>query len=360
MDLEVADPLGWTALHAAVAWGHEDCARLLLEHRAPVNVRAIDGWTPLGAAAANGSTSMISLLLEHGARADEVLFTTSLPAYHKTGDGRAHWTAFSLAASGGHVDAMRLLEEAGSPGERRDVAHYLFTPLQRAGRTISFSEDARCIEDEHDEHNPPELIDEVWSVDGPISFTSEMLKPLARFGFNGDPIAELDSMGCGAGLRFVTGAPIAKTRFDATGHFDDWRWAVAVTPMLADQLYQSAPIPPQAHRGLLRGVVRRGDVRLVRWLLEGHTASDELLALAAENGLPRVLEVLLAAGGAPVDQWIIRQASWHQSLASLRVVLKPEPDAALVSSAESIAADAKARGPNPFASELVLARLRDR
>ena len=54
-------------LHSAVAGGHLEIARLLLEHGADANARQADAFTPLHGAAQNGQVEMISLLLDHGA-----------------------------------------------------------------------------------------------------------------------------------------------------------------------------------------------------------------------------------------------------------------------------------------------------
>jgi ankyrin repeat protein len=58
-----------TPLHAASADGHLEIARLLLEHRADVNARAINRETPLHVASRMGHVGIVRLLLEYGADA---------------------------------------------------------------------------------------------------------------------------------------------------------------------------------------------------------------------------------------------------------------------------------------------------
>ena len=75
-DTELArswSPDGFTPLHLAAFFGHEDAARLLLEHGAEANVVARHESlkvTPLHSAAAGAHSSLVRLLLEAGADAD--------------------------------------------------------------------------------------------------------------------------------------------------------------------------------------------------------------------------------------------------------------------------------------------------
>lgn len=61
------NPTGYTALSGAVARGHLNVARILLEEGANPNHRYEGGFTPLMEAAASGKLEMTKLLLRHGA-----------------------------------------------------------------------------------------------------------------------------------------------------------------------------------------------------------------------------------------------------------------------------------------------------
>ena len=66
--LETAtDSRGATPLHAACEKGHTDCARILIDHGAEVNTRMHDGATPLALACQNGRSDCARLLLRRGA-----------------------------------------------------------------------------------------------------------------------------------------------------------------------------------------------------------------------------------------------------------------------------------------------------
>jgi uncharacterized protein len=61
------NPMHVQPLHAAIAAGHVDTARVLLEHGADVNARQQAGYTPLMGAAAAGEADLVDLLLGRGA-----------------------------------------------------------------------------------------------------------------------------------------------------------------------------------------------------------------------------------------------------------------------------------------------------
>ncbi|BDA43432.1 probable serine/threonine-protein phosphatase 6 regulatory ankyrin repeat subunit [Coccomyxa sp. Obi] len=65
--VRVQDSLGWTALHYAAMHEHCDCAALLIQAGAELNVRSTEGLTPLHLAARAQSTSVANLLLASGA-----------------------------------------------------------------------------------------------------------------------------------------------------------------------------------------------------------------------------------------------------------------------------------------------------
>ena len=59
-----------TPLHSAVAGDHAAVARRLVESGADVNARQSGGWTPLHSAAANGDEELVQYLLDKGASID--------------------------------------------------------------------------------------------------------------------------------------------------------------------------------------------------------------------------------------------------------------------------------------------------
>ena len=58
----------WTFLHFAVSKGHEEVARLLLEHGAEVNAQSTNGTTALSIAQSHHQTNLIDLLRKYGAK----------------------------------------------------------------------------------------------------------------------------------------------------------------------------------------------------------------------------------------------------------------------------------------------------
>jgi ankyrin repeat protein len=67
VDAVAANPTQVMPLHSAASARNLEAARLLLEHRAPVNSRQQRGWVPIHAAAQNGDRLMVELLLKHHA-----------------------------------------------------------------------------------------------------------------------------------------------------------------------------------------------------------------------------------------------------------------------------------------------------
>lgn len=61
--------VGWTPLHLAAFFGHDEAARLLLERGADVHAISTNRMEnmPIHAAAANGQSRLVALLLDHGA-----------------------------------------------------------------------------------------------------------------------------------------------------------------------------------------------------------------------------------------------------------------------------------------------------
>ena len=67
-DVNAKNPHGWTPLHAAALWGHNDeVAELLIANGADVNATDKHGRTPLHYAATNGHKEIAELLIAKGA-----------------------------------------------------------------------------------------------------------------------------------------------------------------------------------------------------------------------------------------------------------------------------------------------------
>ncbi|KAJ5945871.1 hypothetical protein N7454_002710 [Penicillium verhagenii] len=106
VDINYQDEQGETALHVAARFGHDECARILLEgteyQKANTELAEITyAWTPLFIASVDGSLNVAKLLVEAGA--DVERFDSS------------GWTAKEHAALRGHLDIARCLAEV-SPG----------------------------------------------------------------------------------------------------------------------------------------------------------------------------------------------------------------------------------------------------
>lgn len=112
-DAELASawsPDGFTPLHLAAFFGHEDAARLLLEHGADANVVARHESlkvAPLHSAAAGGHAGIVRLLLEAGADAN---------ARQEGGFRPLH----AAAQNGDRESAEALLEHGADPAAATD------------------------------------------------------------------------------------------------------------------------------------------------------------------------------------------------------------------------------------------------
>ncbi|KAJ5654077.1 hypothetical protein N7490_001080 [Penicillium lividum] len=106
VDINYQDEQGETALHVAARYGHDECARILLEGTdyQKANTELTENtyaWTPLFIASVDGSLNVAKLLVAAGA--DVERFDSS------------GWTAKEHAALRGHLDIARCLGEV-SPG----------------------------------------------------------------------------------------------------------------------------------------------------------------------------------------------------------------------------------------------------
>ena len=112
-------PDGFTPLHLAVFFGHEDAARLLLEHGADANVVARHESlkvAPLHSAAAGGHAGAVRLLLEAGANPN-------------ARQGGGFTPLHSAAQNGDRESAELLLERGADPSATTDEGK---TPAQLA------------------------------------------------------------------------------------------------------------------------------------------------------------------------------------------------------------------------------------
>ncbi|KAJ6005833.1 hypothetical protein N7451_003777 [Penicillium sp. IBT 35674x] len=106
VDINYQDEQGETALHVAARFGHDECARILLEGTdyQKANTELAENtysWTPLFIASVDGNLNVAKLLIAAGADVDR---------FDSSG-----WTAKEHAALRGHLDIARCLAEV-SPG----------------------------------------------------------------------------------------------------------------------------------------------------------------------------------------------------------------------------------------------------
>jgi glycerophosphodiester phosphodiesterase len=102
VDINYQDSQGETALHVAARYGHDICAKLLLEgsqlQKADTELAEFTyAWTPLFIAAVDGNLGIVELLIEAGADVDRV--------------DSSGWTAKEHASLRGHIDSARVLAE---------------------------------------------------------------------------------------------------------------------------------------------------------------------------------------------------------------------------------------------------------
>jgi ankyrin repeat protein len=104
------DEEGYTPLHYAAYFGHEEAARYLVGIGADLAAISLDPLRshPLHAAAASGHRGIAALLLDAGAD----------PNAEQTGQ----WTPLHSAAAGGHAEIVVLLLARGSDPSRRSVS----------------------------------------------------------------------------------------------------------------------------------------------------------------------------------------------------------------------------------------------
>lgn len=90
---------GWTALHFAVLFYHEEIVTYLLSKEADVNCTTSNKLTPLHLAAENGYTELVHILLDKGAKAEALTSQGEFP--------------MTLAAKNGHYHLLQYFLEEG-------------------------------------------------------------------------------------------------------------------------------------------------------------------------------------------------------------------------------------------------------
>lgn len=170
-----------TPLQRALAYGHAECARLLIEYGASLRMATSLGATPLSAAAAGGLPELIGLLLELGLDVNvrnkkrvtplmvaasednseciKVLLEKGAQLEARDADG---WSALMWAASEGAAEAISALIEAGAEIEAEDNEGSTAFMLAAAGDSVEAVErlaDAMAdIEAKDSDGNTPLLV----------------------------------------------------------------------------------------------------------------------------------------------------------------------------------------------------------
>jgi ankyrin repeat protein len=103
IDARAKNPARVAPLHSAIAGGHHDIIRLLIERGAQVNIRQQHGFTPLHGAAAAGDADTLLVLLTAGA-----------DPFLSSDDGK---TPLDVAIDRGHTRVARILERKTRIGE---------------------------------------------------------------------------------------------------------------------------------------------------------------------------------------------------------------------------------------------------
>lgn len=109
VDINWADETGETALHVAARFGHDECAKIIIEgndsQKADLEIaEKTYSWTPLHVSAVDGSLSVAKLLVESGANVTKA--------------DASGWTAKEHAALRGHMEIARFLAFYGDEHEQ--------------------------------------------------------------------------------------------------------------------------------------------------------------------------------------------------------------------------------------------------
>ncbi|OPB39783.1 glycerophosphodiester phosphodiesterase GDE1 [Trichoderma guizhouense] len=146
VNINWTDKTGETALHVAARFGHDECARVILESKLQkVDVEITEksyAWTPLHVAAVDGSLSVVQLLIDAGA-------DVSKP-------DASGWTATEHASLRGHMQIARLLAAHTDESEAATRAVTASPPLNPT--EVSSSIDGRRSNGSPPAPRPAELV----------------------------------------------------------------------------------------------------------------------------------------------------------------------------------------------------------
>ena len=336
-DVDARHRSGLTPLHLALAGGHDEAARLLIEAGADVLARSsvAPHALPIHAAAWHSGTAAVRLLLDRGADAaardaagetavhaaaaggnepvlDLLLKTGAVDVAARDGRGR---TALYPAAAGGHVSALRLLMAAGADVHVRDAEGR--TPLWAAAEhersaALRLLIDGGCDVKATDQQGSTVLCGvNSWDLDAELvrCLLAAGADPDERRAWNGGtvlhraatsgnvPAAEaLLTYGAAVDLPDRDGnTPLhaaAERAYGAggTGQGEVARLLVA----------EGADVNARNRTGLtpLRSAVRNGNMELAELLLRAGADPnhDRVLHLAASRGLLPMVRLLLKYG----------------------------------------------------------------
>jgi formylglycine-generating enzyme required for sulfatase activity len=284
--IDTPDVLGWTALLAACAEGHEQIATLLLDSGAAPDARALDGWSPACAAALRGDAETVARLVARGVDVTHAYCTLAMSSAREDLDVRpAPWTAVSFACARGHDLVLRHLPAVD---HFRDAAHLFYAKLVAAGHRVFVRDEART----RDGPFVTETDNEVWHVDRPMTLLEvpAALAPWLSGALRESIEVRFDQ------IVFRVG-PIRETwrSTERSGFFDGWE-TLLLTPRLAPHIHGTRPLAEHERRSLLMRAVACDLPEIVRLLLHDTTPHTAAVLAAAGGERLAILRLLIEAG----------------------------------------------------------------
>lgn len=130
VDINYQDEQGETALHVAARFGHDQCAKILLDgnHEQKANTELAEhtySWTPLFIACVDDALSVVNLLIDAGADLER--------------PDSSGWTAKEHAALRGHLAVARRLAEVTPAPEVNETEPVIPVPTRSASPSSSSS-----------------------------------------------------------------------------------------------------------------------------------------------------------------------------------------------------------------------------